>query len=135
MSREHLVRPGDCIASLAATCGVSVATIWDHPDNAALRQRRASPHQLMPGDVVRPQLSKASRESASVRVSDQHERAVNAVALKRDAQLCDLGIQASGAEQWRRALTVTGPVVAHDGGVLCDLPEYAIEGGHAVKPP
>lgn len=52
MSREHLVLPGECIASLAARHGVSVATIWDHPDNAALRELRPSPHQLVPGDVV-----------------------------------------------------------------------------------
>lgn len=52
MSREHLVLPGECVASLAALHGVTVAAIWDHPDNASLRERRPSPHQLMPGDVV-----------------------------------------------------------------------------------
>jgi N-acetylmuramoyl-L-alanine amidase len=50
---KHVVKDGDCIASLAAQYGFADGkTIWDHPDNAALKQLRADPNQLHPGDEV-----------------------------------------------------------------------------------
>lgn len=52
-SRVHIVRQGDCLASIAARHGVAtVDELYEHPDNAELRQQRSSPHMLAPGDVV-----------------------------------------------------------------------------------
>lgn len=53
MSLRYVIRPGDCLASVAAQFGFSdPAAIHDHADNADLKQRRADPHLLVPGDVV-----------------------------------------------------------------------------------
>lgn len=52
MSRRHTVRPGECIDSIAHRYGLWAQTLWDHPDNAALREQRKSRNVLFPGDVV-----------------------------------------------------------------------------------
>jgi len=53
MPSEHTVQPGDCIASIAYEHGFFWQTLWDHPDNADLKNKRTSGFQLLPGDVVR----------------------------------------------------------------------------------
>lgn len=46
------VRQGDCLTSIAAQHGFTWAKLWNHPDNADLRQLRKDPNVLYPGDVV-----------------------------------------------------------------------------------
>jgi N-acetylmuramoyl-L-alanine amidase len=50
--KRHVVRPGECVISIAAKLGTSVDTIWDHGDNRALRERRPNPSLLKAGDVL-----------------------------------------------------------------------------------
>lgn len=52
MTKRHTVRPGDCIASIAYENGFFVDTLWDHPENAKLRERYPNPYLLVEGDVV-----------------------------------------------------------------------------------
>lgn len=52
MPQRHTIRAGDSLANIAWDNGLLVETIWDHPDNAPLKQQRANPNILMPGDVV-----------------------------------------------------------------------------------
>jgi N-acetylmuramoyl-L-alanine amidase len=50
---EHEVQQGECLATIARQYGITDwQLLWDHPDNAPLRERRSSPHVLMPGDTV-----------------------------------------------------------------------------------
>ncbi|MBS1833753.1 MAG: peptidoglycan-binding protein [Acidobacteria bacterium] len=50
---NHTVVQGETISSIAETYGFSKwETIWNHGNNAALREVRPNPHVLLPGDVV-----------------------------------------------------------------------------------
>lgn len=51
MAIKHTVEQGDCLEKIAHQYGFDPTTIWDHPDNAALSQRR-DPSVLAPGDVL-----------------------------------------------------------------------------------
>lgn len=48
----HRVAQGEFVAKIAARYGVGAASIWDHPDNRDLKDRRKSPHILKPGDSL-----------------------------------------------------------------------------------
>ena len=50
MAQHVQIRPGDCASSIAFQHGLFVDTIWSHPENAALRQKRASAYVLQVGD-------------------------------------------------------------------------------------
>jgi len=50
--REHIVKSGECIASLAAAFGSTLEAIWGHDANAELRALRNDPWVLAPGDRV-----------------------------------------------------------------------------------
>ena len=43
---RYVVRTGDYLVRIASEHGTTVAAIWHHPDNAALRARRGSPDVL-----------------------------------------------------------------------------------------
>jgi len=49
---KHIVRPGECLISLAARYGQSVESIWNHPDNRTLRDGGREPELLKEGDEV-----------------------------------------------------------------------------------
>jgi hypothetical protein len=52
MPIRHDVQQGDCLSSIAAEYGISWDKIWNHGDNAGLKQRRKDPNVLFPGDVL-----------------------------------------------------------------------------------
>lgn len=50
---RYRVEQGDHLSGIAAKFGLpKFETIWDHPENAALKQQRKNPHVLHPGDVL-----------------------------------------------------------------------------------
>jgi murein DD-endopeptidase MepM/ murein hydrolase activator NlpD len=50
--KQHTVKAGDCVASIAALYGFTVDLVWDLPENASLKEKRKDPNTLVPGDVV-----------------------------------------------------------------------------------
>jgi hypothetical protein len=49
---EYTVQQGDCISSIAHSYGFSWETIWNLPENSALKRTRRDPNTLFPGDKV-----------------------------------------------------------------------------------
>src|SRR6185295_6654336 len=50
--RHHTVTQGESVESIAYAAGHLWSTVWEHAENAKLRELRKSPHVLHPGDVV-----------------------------------------------------------------------------------
>lgn len=49
---KYTVKPGDCIASIAAKFSSTLEALWDSPDNQELRELRNDPFVLHEGDEV-----------------------------------------------------------------------------------
>jgi len=64
MPKQHTVKLGEHVARIAEQHGFrTYRIIWDHPANAALRQKRQNPNVLYPGDQVQIPDKQAKRES------------------------------------------------------------------------
>jgi hypothetical protein len=46
------LQQGDCLSSIALSHGFDPKLVWEHGDNAELRERRINPNALLPGDSL-----------------------------------------------------------------------------------
>jgi hypothetical protein len=53
MPKEHTIKQGECIFSIATQYGHKWDTIWNAPENEGLRKDRGQPGVLLPGDLVK----------------------------------------------------------------------------------
>jgi hypothetical protein len=109
MSKTHTVRQGEHLTGIARANGFNdFHTIWDHPENAALRAKR-DPHVLFPGDkLFIPDLTE---KSVSRQTDSVHRFLVRASALFLRLRLldidgkaipdapCDVGLEADSPAQ------------------------------------
>ena len=52
MARVHVIAEGECLSSVAFENGYFPGTIWERPENDALRELRGDPNVLSPGDKL-----------------------------------------------------------------------------------
>lgn len=67
---DYIVKPGECLASIAARLERTMESLWDLPENSELKQKRADPYVLAPGDVVR--VPKVPGVGFEVRAGERH---------------------------------------------------------------
>jgi hypothetical protein len=87
MATAHVVKQGEHLSQIAKRYGFrDFRTVWEHPDNAALRKTRPSPNVLLPGDVVQiptKQLGRVPRPTgASHRFQVSGQRLLLRLALR-----------------------------------------------------
>ena len=52
MATQYTLKQGDCLSSIAYENGFFPDTIWNHPDNSDLKQKRKDPNVMMAGDIL-----------------------------------------------------------------------------------
>jgi hypothetical protein len=52
VGKNYIVKQGECISSIARNHGLFWQTLWNHPNNAALKTKRKDPNILYPGDII-----------------------------------------------------------------------------------
>jgi Putative peptidoglycan binding domain len=66
MPRVHVIARGECLSSVAFRYGYFPGTIWEHPDNDAIRELRGDPNVLFEGDkLVLPDKEPKTTECAT----------------------------------------------------------------------
>ncbi|MEK7724532.1 MAG: LysM peptidoglycan-binding domain-containing protein, partial [Acidobacteriota bacterium] len=130
MAENYQVRSGDCISSIAFANGFSPDTIWNHPNNAALKAKRKDPNVLLPGDIVfvPDKRLKEVREPTN----QVHKFMVKNVPAKFRIQIMENNEPQANVPF---TLTVDGKVVSNPGDrttstgmVICSILPNAIEG-------
>jgi len=48
----YTIQEGDCVSSIASKAGFLWTTVWNHANNASLKQLRTDPNVLNPGDQI-----------------------------------------------------------------------------------
>src|SRR5678816_4352786 len=71
---EHVVSQGECLNSIAAEYGFVWKTIWNHADNADLKELRKDPNVLLPDDVLVIPDKKVKEESCATEKSHKFKR-------------------------------------------------------------
>lgn len=121
MTVTHTCEKGDSMPKIAAEYGFSdYHTIWDLPDNAELRQRRANPNVLSAGDVVIIPDKQDKQQSAAT--GAKHSFTLKGKATRLRLQLLDFA--GTPVKNAQIQITVDGKTstITSDGSGLIDQP-------------
>jgi N-acetylmuramoyl-L-alanine amidase len=110
------VKDGDHISGIAQSHGFDdYKDVWNHPDNADLRQQRTDPHVLQPGDSVAIPEVKA-QAAANKPTGAKHTFQIQQSPLKLRIKLLDLSVKSVAGVQ----VTVAGSALTTDGDGLVE---------------
>lgn len=148
MATNYIVKPGDCISSIAFEHGFFADTIWNHPANAELKLKRKDPNTLCGGDTVfvpdkrEKTVNKPTNEVhrfqvhntpalCSLQLFDEDEFRAN-----QDYELEIDGLKFQGRTDAEGVLRITIPPNARSGKLIIgpDLAEFSLNFGQ-LEPP
>ena len=87
MPEDYTVQVGDCISSIAFERGFFWETIWNHPKNAELKQKRQDPNILKEGDIVHIPDKELKEESCAT--DQKHKFKIKGVPAKLKLRLME----------------------------------------------
>lgn len=87
MPKTHNVRQGDCISTIAYASGFFWETIWNHPENAQVKERRQNPNVLQQGDQVF--IPDKRRKEEPCQTTRRHTFRIKGVPVKFNVRLLD----------------------------------------------
>lgn len=124
--KTHIVEQGECLATIAARHGYAWQTIYNAPENAALRRRRPNPNVLHPGDaVVIPEKQPVQSRIATGR---QHTFKVPKETWELRLRLRDHDHEAIGGAAWSLSFEAVGEPIegttGDDGIIAVPLPSH-----------
>jgi len=109
---NYTVKQGECISSIAQNRGFSWEKIWNHPNNAKLKEKRKDPNVLYPGDVV----FVPGKEEKQVSGSTEQRHRFKAKSKTRYLRLVMQDSQGNPLSKRPYGLQVGGRLVAGAGG-------------------
>lgn len=132
---QHTVQQGECITSIADRYGLFWETVWDHSENAEIKQQRQDPNVLQPGDQLFIPEKRIKEETGA---SEQcHRFRKIGIPAKIKVRIV-VNNEAYGDQPY--TLIIDETVVAEgrtdsDGFVEATIPAQAQEGSIRVGPP
>lgn len=129
-----VARAGDCVESIAYANGFFWETIWEHPDNAELKEARKNPNILVPGDRVA--IPRQRREDDCQPVDQRHRYRRRGVPSRLRLRILSDGKPRAG-QPFRLDIDGT-PVTGQtdpDGRIDVPIPPHARRGELTVGPP
>lgn len=80
---KYVVQQGDHLSKIATDHGLRLwETIWDHPDNAAIKQKRVNPNVLLPGDELEIPEREEGEESCATAQRHRFQAKTNGLILR-----------------------------------------------------
>src|SRR3954469_23817550 len=100
---KHIVKPGECLASIARQYGfVNPLLLYQHADNAALRKLRKNPDILAPGDEV--VIPKKQAREIKVKAGGSANLTLDKAVTKVHLKVCDNHGMKCAAERYELAI-------------------------------
>src|SRR4051812_27326017 len=88
MAKTHVVKPGECLSTIAAAHGLSGwKRLYEAPENAAFKKKRPDPNIIMPGDEVKIPDKKDWKRSA--KAPGNHSYSVDRPVLRLRVRVMD----------------------------------------------
>jgi len=98
MAGKIPAKDGDCVASIATKNGFPWSKIFDHGENASLKQLRKNSNVLMPGDQV--YLPDKKKKTVDAGTNSVHKFKVKGLLLRLRIKLLDSDGKGLGGKKW-----------------------------------